>query len=219
MENQPSKPVKGLLLVLAILGWFALLAQFYINITSGIAPIPELLIRYVSYFTILTNLLVAVCCTSILLAPNSALARFFLRAKTLTAITVYILIVGLIYNLILRFLWLPVGLQKLVDELLHSVIPVMFLVFWFLYVVKSQLVWRDVFPWLIYPLTYVVLIFIRGSASGFYPYPFINVSSIGLEKALSNGVGIAFVFFVISLLFVALAKLITKKSVAGQSKS
>ena len=111
------------------------------------------------------------------------------------------------------------GLQKLVDELLHSVIPLLFLVFWGFYVSKTQLVWRDVFPWLIYPLTYVILIFARGSVSGFYPYPFIHAGSLGYEKAITNAVGIAIAFLVVSLLFIGIAKLITKKSVAGESKS
>ncbi|MDB5119599.1 MAG: hypothetical protein JWN56_817 [Sphingobacteriales bacterium] len=219
MENQPSIMLKGCLLVLAILGWFALIGQFYINITSGIAPTSEIFIRYFSYFTILTNLLVAVCCTSIIMAPGSALGKFFQHAKTLTAITVYILIVGIIYNLILRFLWKPEGLQLFVDELLHSVIPTLFLLFWSLFVVKSQLGWKHVFPWLIYPSLYVIFIFIRGSFSGFYPYPFINVGSLGYEKALLNAMGIAIAFFVISLLFVAFAKVISKRTVHGQNNS
>ncbi|MFZ5976285.1 MULTISPECIES: Pr6Pr family membrane protein [unclassified Hydrotalea] len=33
--------------------------------------------------------------------------------------------------------------------------------------------------WLIYPLLYLVYILIRGSFSGFYPYPFVNVLQIG----------------------------------------
>jgi hypothetical protein len=204
--------MKIYLAVLAILGWFALAAQFYINITSGVAGTPEIVTRYFSYFTITTNLLVAVCCTTLLLTPHSGWGRFFSRPTTLTAIAVYILIVGLIYNLILRFLWKPEGLQRVVDELLHSVIPVLFLICWLLFVVKDQLKWKDVLPWLLYPLVYIVFIFIRGAASGFYPYPFIDVSQLGLQKTLINAVGIAIVILVASLLLVGIGKFMGKSN-------
>jgi Co/Zn/Cd efflux system component len=49
----------------------------------------------------LTNLLVAVCCTLIVLNIHS----FFTRNTVLSAVTVYICIVGLIYNVILRKQW------------------------------------------------------------------------------------------------------------------
>ncbi|MDB5012982.1 MAG: hypothetical protein JWQ25_1184 [Daejeonella sp.] len=212
MENQSSDTLKGYLIGLAIFGWFALTGQFYINMTSGVAPIPELVIRYFSYFTILTNLLVAICCTSILIIPSSAIGKFFQKAKTLTAITVYILIVGLIYNFILRFLWKPEGLQLIVDELLHSVIPILFIIFWLLFVVKSQLTWKHVFPWLIYPSAYVFFIFIRGFSSGFYPYSFINAGALGTQKAVMNAAGIALIFLIVSLLFIVIAKITNRKN-------
>lgn len=212
MEKQQSSSMKAYLTVLALLGWFALATQFYINMTSNLAPLPELLIRYFSYFTIITNLIVAICCTTLVINPNSNWGRFFSKQKTLTAITVYIVVVGLIYNVILRFLWKPEGLQMIVDELLHSVIPVLFLLYWLFFVFKDQLNWKDVLPWLIYPLVYTVLILFRGSLSGFYPYPFINIGELGIEKALINAVGIAIVFLVLSLLFVAIGKLLNKKT-------
>ncbi|MFZ1517670.1 MAG: Pr6Pr family membrane protein, partial [Ignavibacteriaceae bacterium] len=94
---------------LALAGWFALVSQFYININSKVAALPELITRYFSYFTILTNLIVAIYCTVLLLNPRSKPGTFFASYRTSTAITVYILIVGIIYNIILRFIWNPQG--------------------------------------------------------------------------------------------------------------
>jgi len=194
------------LAAMVIIGWFALVTQFYINMTSGISGIWELMVRYFSYFTIQTNILVAVCFTTLLLKPQSKWGRFFSRQQTLSAITVYIVIVGLIYNTILRFLWEPEGLQKIVDELLHSVIPLLVLFYWFVFTAKDRLQWKNVLPWLIYPFAYIVYVLIRGSVSGFYPYPFINTQRLGLDKVLVNSVGIAFVFICMSLLLVMIAK-------------
>jgi hypothetical protein len=120
--------------------------------------------------------------------------------------------VSAVYNLILRFLWHPEGLQKIVDELLHSVIPILFLIYWFVFVLKDQLKWNSFWPWLLYPLVYVIYVFIRGSLSGFYPYPFLNVTQIGFAKALINSTSLTMVFVVVSLLFIALGKWQSKRT-------
>lgn len=203
---------KIFLVILIIPGCFALAAQFYLIIVNRVASIGETVIRYFSFFTILTNLLVAVCCTSLLLLPSSKLGRFFSRATTLTAITVYISVVAIIYNIILRFLWKPEGLQLIVDELLHTIIPIVFLVMWFIFTNKATLKWQNIFPWLLYPLIYIAYILMRGTLSGFYPYPFINVTELGYNKVLINSIGILFVFLFLSFLFVGIVKLRTKKS-------
>ncbi len=211
MQNQPSTTAKIYLAILVILGWFTLITQFYINVGINAASLSEIITRYFSYFTILTNLLVTVCCTVLLFVPNSKWGNFFSKQQTLTAIVVYIVIVGLIYNIILRSTWQPKGMQLVIDELLHSVIPLLFLIYWLVFVGKNQLKWRNILPWLIYPFAYIVFVLIRGSASGFYPYPFINTMHLGLNKVLVNSVGIALVFIIVSLAFVAYGKAMNKE--------
>jgi hypothetical protein len=189
-----------------ILGWFALIAQFYLIIINRITSIVETIIRYFSYFTILTNLLVALCFSFLLLKSKSQLKIFFSKLKILTAITVYIIIVGIVYNVILRFLWSPKGLQFVVDELLHTVIPVLCLFFWWKFVIPKKLRWKDAFPWLIYPLVYILVILIRGAYTDFYPYPFIDVNKIGYNKVLINSGILAISFLAISFLFIAIGR-------------
>ncbi|EOR93312.1 hypothetical protein ADIARSV_3523 [Arcticibacter svalbardensis MN12-7] len=196
--------------LMAILGWFALITQYYINLQNeSISPL-ELGVRYMSYFTLTTNILIATCCTLSLLNAESSLGKFFISYKTRTALTVYILIVSIIYNAILRFQWNPHGLQRIVDELLHSVIPVLFLIYWVIYVFKCHIHWKETLSWLAYPLLYLFFIMIRGMASGFYPYFFINVTQLGLGTVLINSIGIALGFFVLSMLFVATGNYISK---------
>ena len=205
--------MKVYLAFIAILGWFALIAQFYINIHSGLAAPSEIIVRYFSYFTITTNLLVAIACTSLFINPLLGPGYFFSQQGTLTAITVYILIVGIIYNLILRSLWNPQGLQWVVDELLHSAIPLLFFGFWIIFAPKDELLWKDIWSWLIYPIVYMLFILIRGSTSNFYPYPFINIKVLGLNKVLANSMGIALAFILVSLLMVTLAQFISQRKV------
>jgi hypothetical protein len=120
---------------------------------------------------------------------------------------VYITIVGLVYNLILRFLWEPQGWQRIVDELLHTLIPILFILFWILFVPKNNFKWKDSIPWLAYPFAYTVFILIRGIISGYYPYPFINVTMLGYNKALLNGIGLLIAFLAFSLLYIGIGKL------------
>ncbi len=203
---QQSTSAKWVSLVMVILGWMALVGQFYLIILNRATSVGETIIRYFSFFTILTNLLVAFCFTLLLSKSKSRLKLFFSKSTTLTAITVYILIVGMVYNLILRFLWEPRGLQLLVDELLHTVIPLLCLFFWWKYVYPKILKWKDAFPWLIYPLVYIFLVLIRGAISGFYPYPFIDVNTIGYARVLINSGILAIGFLGVSYLFIAIGR-------------
>jgi len=197
------------------LGWFAIIFQFYLIIVNRIASIPETIIRFFNFFTILTNILVALCFTFLLLKPGSKWGRFFARPTVLTALTAYIAVVGIIYNVILRFLWSPQGLQLIVDELLHTVIPIWFILYWFIFVPKETLKW-NILPWLIYPLIYCVYSLIRGAIFEFYPYPFIDVSVLGYNKVFINIVALVIVFLVTSLLLVGISKLI-KRAAANRN--
>jgi|SRR5579871_3219970 len=195
-----------------ILGWFAIIAQFYLIIINRTSPVLEAIIRFFSFFTILTNILVALSFTYALTRSSSSLKIFFSKQSTLAAICVYILVVGITYNVILRALWQPTGLQKIVDELLHVVMPIVFTIFWIAFVPKKELKWTTIFPWLLYPLFYAVIIAIRGAFSGYYPYPFIDVSKIGYPKFFINSLLITVLFFFLSLLLVGISKAFGKRS-------
>jgi len=198
--------------IMAIVCWFTLVAQLILSINTKAAPVAELIARYFTYYTILTNILVALCFTFLALKPTSASGNFFTKPATLTATTVYITIVGVVYNVILRFTWNPQGLQRIVDELLHLVIPVIFIVFWFTFVPKGQLKSKNILPWLIYPLVYLFVVLIRGALSGFYPYPFIDVNALGYIKTLINAGGLTIAFALLALLFVLIDRLLDRKT-------
>ena len=212
MEKQPAKSGKIFLALAAVIVWFSVIAQLYLSIENRRAPIPEALIRFFSYFTIETNILVATCFTILLLKPASRWGVFFSGPRVLTAICSYITFVGLTYNILLRQLWQPTGLQQLVDELLHSVIPIMFILYWLIYVPKAGLQWKNALRWLIYPVVYVILMLGRGALSGYYPYPFIDVTELGYYKVFLNGFGLIIAFLLLSCLFIGIGKLMSRTS-------
>ena len=193
--------------IIAILGWFAVILQLYLIILNRVASLPETIVRFFSFFTIQTNILVAICFTFLWLKPKSIWGLFFSKPKNITAITLYITIVGLVYNAILRFLWAPTGSQKVVDELLHLVIPLLVLLYWFLFVPKKTLEFKNIFPWLIFPAVYLVYTLIRGAFFSFYPYPFVDVNLLGYNKVLLNSFFMLLAFLFFGTLFIGIGKM------------
>ncbi|MPS66179.1 MAG: hypothetical protein DI622_05040 [Chryseobacterium sp.] len=189
-------------LIFALVGWFSIMTQYYLMVKNTQISFAEANIRFFSYFTILTNIIVAVYFT--LQVFNSV--PKIKKPGILTAITIYILIVGLVYQIILRSTWDPKGLQRFVDELLHTIIPILVLIYWYLYENKNRLNYRQILSWTIYPLLYLFYILIRGYFSDFYPYPFINVSDLGYFQVLLNSFGILLLFAALSMLFVRIGK-------------
>ncbi|MEO5500149.1 MAG: Pr6Pr family membrane protein [Ginsengibacter sp.] len=178
---------------------------------NRVEPVSETVVRYFSFFTILSNLIVAIYFTRLLFRQNNHTTFTHKRNENLTAITVYILVVGLVYQVVLRSLWHPQGLQMWVDELLHTLIPVAVLIFWFLYQNADLLKWKSIFSWLSYPLVYLVFILIRGRVSGYYPYPFVDVNQLGIQKVMINSVFLLLFFVFISAILIGLGKLMLSK--------
>lgn len=194
-------------LIAAVLAWFALVAQLFLTTATVVAQERSVLagvITFLSFFTILTNILTATAFTAASIAADSRLARFFDRPVMQGAIATYITAVGIVYSLLLRQMWQPQGLQFLVDSMLHDVIPIAFVIQWLVFVCKGQLQWRHAVVWLSYPFVYVIYSLLRGAVSGRYPYPFSDVSVLGYPKVFENTAMLLVGFFVLGLLFVAI---------------
>lgn len=197
---------------IALILWFAVITQYSLMIDNRIASITETSIRFFSFFTILTNSLCAIYFTVLLLQKPKSLNKLVVSHGTLTALMVYIFVVGLVYQVILRHVWEPQGMQRVVDELLHSINPLLVLFFWLKYEIHTHLKYQQLLSWLIFPLIYLVYILIRGHFSHFYPYPFVDVDIIGLSAVLINSAGMLFGFILVSLLFIWTGKQISRGS-------
>lgn len=89
---------------------------------------------------------------------------------------------------------------------MHTVIPVLFIILWRLYVRGQNLKYKDVLPWLIYPFVYIIFTAIRGEMTGYYPYPFIDVSQLGYLMVIINSLWLIIAFSGLSLFLVAMGK-------------
>jgi hypothetical protein len=173
----------------AALGWFAVIGQYF----NAYAGTPNAW-NYLSFFTILSNILVAVTLTSAALAPDSSAGRFFARPVVATSVAVYITVTGLVYYFLLASLYDLEGWTKHFDHILHYVMPPAFVLYWLVFVRKGTLHVGSI-PWmLIFPLLYGVYTLLRGPFVHWYPYPFIDVSTLGYPRTFRN-IGEFIVFF------------------------
>jgi hypothetical protein len=189
-------------MVAACLGWSGLAIQLYLVFIARWADDASLiggLVRFFSFFTVWCNTLVAVVLTCALSCRTSAAHRFFRHPVVCSGIAVSIVLVGLAYNLLLRHLWQPEGWQWVADEILHDVMPLAFLLYWWLYVPKGMLRIEHVLLWSLYPIIYFSYVLLRGSSIGDYMYPFINVGNIGYVQAFTNAGGLLIGFILIAL--------------------
>ena len=200
----------------AIIGWFAITGQFYLVILNRVDPIPETIIRFFSYFTILINIVVAVCYSMQIMYPFSVAGKFWSTAKTQAAVAVYILVVGIVYNTVLRFLWAPSGMQRLVDELLHSIVPAWYLMYWILFAHKKGLKWAYAINWLWVPFIYLIYIMLRGAVTNIYPYPFMDAYNHGYPKVIISCIVILLLFLFLSFIFIATGRRMAKQIMESQ---
>ena len=194
--------------VAAAIGWFVIGLQYYLIASKPDVTLAEAAIRMLSFFTILTNILVALAMTLPWLAPESKLGAFFSRPSVRTAIASYIIVVSAVYYAILRKLWNPEGLQYLADTIEHCVAPALYIVDWLVFVPKGTVSARSVPWWLLYPVGYAAFSLIHGAVTGFYPYPFLEVTQLGYERVLLNMGVLTAAFAVLGLILVGTDRLL-----------
>lgn len=196
---------RTLLTLVALLAWFAVLLQLWLSAQlarraggSALGGMAQAL----CYFTVLTNLLVAVLST----AQLRGAPWLQQRRGVLAACAVYILVVGVIYALLLRATWVPSGLQKLADVLLHDVVPLGYVLWWLGYAPKVALRWKSALWWLGYPLVYFGFAVLLGALSGRYLYPFADLSRLGVALLARNAALLLAFFYLLSLAAIGLAR-------------
>lgn len=209
MTPPPAWRARGWTFTVALVAWWGLGLQWMLSLrlvqAQGGTPWDALVV-YLGYFTILTNLLVALSLTWPALRPHSAVGRCLRRPGVATAVAVSIAMVGLAYHLLLRHIWNPQGLQWLADAILHYATPLLCVVHWWVAVPPARMPWWAPLRWASWPLAYLVYALLRGIWLQTYPYPFIDVGQLGYAKTLLNALVLLIAFLLLATGFVAVAR-------------
>jgi hypothetical protein len=160
------------------------------------------------YFTTQSNLLVGLCFLAGAIGPG--LSRSGPPDVVRGAVTLYILVTFLIYHLILAnpasgFSDGGAQLGSVQNVLLHTVTPLLALLDWLLLWTR-RLPWRWAVVWLAYPLAYLAFALVRGAIVHRYPYPFLDVRSIGYGGVTIVALGLFVVFWLLGLIVVVLGR-------------
>ncbi len=194
---------RGWRILFAAVGGATLITRYGLMLEDGTRSVLGSTVVFFSFFTVLTNVLVALAFTAPALWPDSRLGRWSASEGVRAAIAMYITVVAVIYHLFLAATWDPQGLIKVVDIGLHTVMPVAFLLDWLLFVPKGRLRWIDPVKWLAYPLLYGALTVLHGLVVGWYPYWFIDIGRLGWGPALTNFAALLGVFLILGLIVTA----------------
>ena len=181
----------------ALLTWTSLGIQLAIML-NAMTLIPALW-RFASFFTILTNLLVAIMATEIASRRTDRLSGPVARMS----VTAAILLVGVVYWFLLAPLWTPTGWQLAADIGLHTVAPVLAFLLWFV-MADGRLAWRDVPKAAIWPAIYAIYAVARGAVDGWYAYWFLNPKDQSALELLLSVTGLAALVMTAAALLVAI---------------
>jgi hypothetical protein len=199
--------------IFAAIGWFAVIGQYAVTYEHTFSGT----LNYFSLFTILSNILVALTFTCAALAPSSALGRFLLRPTVALATAVYITVTGVTFYLLLASLYNLEGWTKEFNHLLHYVMPPAFVLFWLIFVPKGTLTLATVL-WMMVPgLIYGGWILLYGAISGWYPYPFVDVTKLGYPHVFETIVEFVFVFGFTGVFYVFIDRLIARLNIHAKT--
>ncbi|MGH7026124.1 Pr6Pr family membrane protein [Brevundimonas sp.] len=189
----------------ACVGWFALILQYVLALIDETQPSLGLMtLNYFSFFTILSNILVALALTGPALSPGSRLGRWAASEGVRAAVAMYIVVVGMTYHFLLAATWNPQGWTLVGNNLLHYVMPIAFVVDWLAFTPKGRLRWIDPVKWLIPVLIYGAWTLLHGTLSGWWPYWFVDADKLGLGTVMAYFAGLLVFFLIVGLIIVAI---------------
>ena len=201
----------------AILAWVGVIGSLTVDAT-GVVIVPQFgpsyfgghaaglagsiprVIDNLSYFTIWSNILVAITTTMIYRNMNRSSQRLkVMRLSSLMMITVTMLV----YILILAPDANPQSWNVYTNLLLHYITPPVTILVWLFFGPRKWISWKIIFSALLIPITYIVYTFARGAVFGKYPYGFVNVVELGYVGALiGTGVVLVLGLFIFLIYFI-----------------
>lgn len=157
------------------------------NTAAGVDTPWERLFDWLTYFTIWSNITVAVVLTVMLARPGlfsrSDRVGAIWRALRLDSVLM-IVITGIVYNLLLAEGG-KTGADALSNTLLHVVVPLLTPIVWILVGPRGLIRGSTIALALVLPLVWAAFALVRGAVVGAYPYGFLDVSANGLVSVLS----------------------------------
>ncbi len=157
-------------------------------------------------FTIQTNFMIMIWYTLAILWHNKPESLERITGLLKGAFTVYISITFIFFAILLAPFYHPTGWAAFSNIVFHYVAPIAFIVDWILTENKSRYKWKYLLYWIgIYPVCYLVFIFIHGALTGSYVYYFFDINALGIfgvtifsSIIMITGIGLACAYIAIN---------------------
>ena len=186
--------------IVAVVVLVAIAYQALLIVNSGLfRPL-----RFFAFFTILSNVFGALLWLWLALRWRQARTRNddLLRG----AATLYLVVTLVIVVVLLQGAELSLS-NPTVDLVVHKVFPILAVVDWIVDPPRTDLRYRDVAIWLVFPLVWVAFTLVRGAVDAWYPYPFLDPDNGGYRSVAYHVITILAGFLVIAGAIVALGDL------------
>jgi hypothetical protein len=162
-----------------------------------------------TFFTILSNLLVAA--TDIVLAVRPDARSTVARVARFDAV-LSITITGVVYHLLLAELYHLHGAEEFANQLFHTVTPIVTVVGWLLFGPRGRVDARVVALAMLYPPAWLAFTLARGAVIGWYPYPFVDVATLGYGRVALNCAGITLLFLGLAACFAVTDRFLNRRA-------
>jgi hypothetical protein len=167
---------------------------------------------WVCYFTIWSNIVVAVVSTVLARRPDRD--GRVMRVVRLDSVLM-ISVTALVYAVVLAPSAVQRGWENVSNSLLHQVTPALAVLGWVLVGPRRRVSWPVVAGALGIPVAWIGLMLARGAATGSYPYPFVDVARLGYGTVLVNLAGVLALGVAAGALYLGADRLLSRRQPAG----
>ncbi len=154
--------------ILALVALTAIGHQLVLHVGASYSTL-----NFFSYFTNLSNLFAAFVLLLSVFSSSSG-SRDHVRYAS----TVNMTMVGLVFAVLLRNVDLG-ALLPWVNFVLHYIMPVAVVLDWLVRPPVLRLKAKNILLAMAFPAAYLAYVVLRGTSTGWYPYPFLNPSNVG----------------------------------------
>lgn len=166
--------------------------------TGGAVSVPVRLWRLFSFFTVESNIVVMIVCLLLVVNPLRLGPWWEVaRLNALLAIT----ITGLVFAIVLAPQLHLTGWALVATICFHYISPWATVLGWLVFGPRPRFRWSTVAGAFILPVGWLLYIFMQGSFTHWYPYPFLDVTKLGLGPALLNALLVIAVAAVLALIY------------------
>jgi hypothetical protein len=123
-----------------------------------------------------------------------------------------ITVTGIIHWFFLRPILHLAGWSYATDKILHVVVPLMAVIGWVAFGPRLRITSRTIRAATAWPILYMIGVVIYGAISGWYAYPFIDVSVHGYPQVVLTGIAI----LALLLALAGIAALVDRKLPTGR---